>query len=120
VRSPAVMVRRGRHKYVWCADDPDQLYDIEDDPAELVNLAGDPAYAELCGSLHAEVDRRWDMRALERVVLASQRERRLVVAALRRGRPTPWDYRPAYERSFVRGGDDLYDLQRRGRLDAAH
>jgi choline-sulfatase len=117
VRSPAVMVRRGRHKYVWCADDPDQLYDIEDDPAELVNLAGDPAHAELRDSLRAEVDRRWDMPTLERAVLASQRERRLVLPALRRGRPTGWEYRPD-ERSFIRGGDDLYEVQRRARLDA--
>jgi choline-sulfatase len=119
VRSPAVMVRRGRHTYVWCADDPDQLYDIEDDPVELVNLAGDPAHAELRDSLRAEVERRWDMGALERAVLASQRERRLVLPALRRGRPTGWDYRPD-ERSFVRGGDDLYEVQRRARLDATH
>jgi choline-sulfatase len=119
VRSPAVMLRRGRHKYVWCRDDPDQLYDLADDPAELVNLAADPAHAELCGSLRAEVDRRWDMPALERAVLASQRERRLVVAALRRGRTARWDYRPPNERSFVDGSDDLYELQRRARLDAA-
>jgi choline-sulfatase len=119
VRSPAVMVRHGGRKYVWCADDADQLYDLEDDPAELVNLAGDPAHAELCGSLRAEVDRRWDMPTLERAVLASQRERRLVLPALRRGRPTRWDYRPD-EPSFVRGGDDLYEVQRRARLDATH
>jgi choline-sulfatase len=119
VRSPAVMVRRGRHKYVWCADDPDQLYDVEDDPAERVNLAGDPAHAELRDSLRAAVDRRWDMPALERAVLASQCERRLVLPALRRGRPTGWDYRPD-QRSFVRGGDDLYEVQRRARLDATH
>jgi len=119
VRSPAVMLRRGRHKYVWCEDDPDQLYDLDDDPAELVNLAGDPAHAELCGGLRAEVDRRWNMPALERAVLASQRERRLVVPALHRGRPGRWDYRPPDEPSFVRGSDDLYERQRRARLDAA-
>jgi choline-sulfatase len=119
VRSPAVMLRRGRHKYVRCGDDPDQLYDLDDDPAELVNLAGDPAHAELCGILRAEVDRRWDMPALERQVLASQRERRLVVPALRRGRPARWDHRPSNEPSFVRSSDDLYELQRRARLDAA-
>jgi choline-sulfatase len=111
------MVRRGRHKYVHCEGDPDQLYDLDHDPAELVNLAGDPAHAELCDSLRAEIDRRWDMPTLERAVLASQRERRVVLPALRRGRPTGWDYRPD-EPSFVRGGDDLYEVQRRARLDA--
>jgi choline-sulfatase len=119
VRSPAVMLRRGRHKYVWCEDDPEQLYDLDADPAELVNLAATPAHAELRADLRAEIGRRWDMRALERAVLTSQGQRRVVVPALNRGRPTRWEYRPPDAPSFVRGSDDLYELQRRARLDAA-
>jgi choline-sulfatase len=118
VTSPTVMVRRGRHKYVWCGDDPEQLYDLETDPHELVNVAGDPAHAQLCAQLRAEVAKRWDMPRLERAVLASQHERRLVIEALRRGRPTRWDFVPASDRPFVRGSDRLYELQRRARLDA--
>ena len=115
VNSPAVMVRRGPHKLVWCADDPDQLYDVAEDPHELANLADGPA----AGVLRAEVARRWDMEALERAVLASQRDRRHVVAALHRGRPERWDFVPRPERRFVTGSDDLYELQRRARLDAS-
>jgi choline-sulfatase len=111
VNSPAVMLRRGRHKYVWCADDPEQLFDLDADPRELESL---PAPAQL----RAEVERRWDMEALTGAVLASQRDRRRVVAALRRGRPERWDWVPRPERRFVTGSDDLYELQRRARLDA--
>jgi choline-sulfatase len=118
VTSPAVMVRRGRHKYIWCGDDPEQLYDLETDPHELVNVAGDPAHEQLCAELRAEVAERWDMPGLERAVLASQHERRLVIAALRRGRPARWDFVPASDRPFVRGSEDLYELHRRARLDA--
>jgi choline-sulfatase len=115
VTSPAVMLRRGRHKYVWCADDPEQLYDLAADPHELENVAAtEPG---VCAELRAEVARRWDMPALARAVLASQAERRLVVDALRRGRRQPWDWRPPPPGSFVRGSDDLYELQRRARLD---
>ena len=34
-----VMIRRGRHKFVRCPGDPDQLFDVAADPRELTNLA---------------------------------------------------------------------------------
>ncbi|HWT24250.1 MAG TPA: choline-sulfatase [Solirubrobacteraceae bacterium] len=118
VTAPAVMLRRGRHKYVFCPGDPEQLFDLEADPREQAPLAGDDAHAALHDELRAEVGRRWDMDGLRAAVLDSQRERRLVVAGLRRGRYQPWDHRPQPLPPFVRGGDDLYALQRRARLDA--
>jgi choline-sulfatase len=116
VNSPAVMLRRGGFKYIWCEDDPEQLYDLSTDPHELTNLAaGSP---ERCASLRAEVHRRWDLPALKQAVLGSQEQRRLVVAALREGRPTSWNFVPRSDGEYVGGKDDLYELQRRARLDA--
>jgi choline-sulfatase len=116
VNSPAVMLRRGRHKYIWCADDPEQLFDLEADPHELLNLAAsEPA---LCEELRATVERRWDMPALHAAVLRSQEERRLVVAALNTGRPASWNFVPRSDGEYVGGKDDLYEFQRRARLDA--
>jgi choline-sulfatase len=115
VNSPAVMLRRGRWKYIWCADDPDQLFDVESDPHELSNRAREEP--ELCAQLHAEVQRRWDMPALRATVLRSQAERRVVVAGLRRGRPSRWSFVPDGRAGFVEGADDLYELQRRARLE---
>jgi choline-sulfatase len=116
VNSPAVMLRRGRHKYIWCADDPEQLFDLAADPHELTNLAA--SEQELCASLHAEVERRWDMPALHAAVLRSQEERRLVVAALNTGRPASWSFVPRSDGVYIGGKDDLYERQRRARLDA--
>ena len=116
VTSPAAMLRRGRHKYIWCGDDPEQLYDVEADPHELVNLAGERQ--ELCATLRAEVERRWDMPALRDAVLRSQDERRFVVEALRRGTRPRWSFVPTAQADFVGGSDDLYEFQRRARLDA--
>jgi choline-sulfatase len=111
VNSPLVMLRRGRHKYLWCADDPEQCFDLEADPHELASIEPPELFRE-------EVARRWDMPRLTEAVLASQRDRRQVVAALRSGAPERWDWMPRAERRFVTGSDDLYELQRRSRLDA--
>jgi choline-sulfatase len=118
VAAPMVMVRAGSEKLVRCPGDPDLVFDLADDPAELANLA--EAEAERAGALGAEADRRWDLGALEAAVLAGQAERRVVVPALNRGRHTAWDYEPRPEASmrYVRSKADLYDLQRRARLDS--
>jgi len=116
VVAPMVMVREGSEKLIRCPGDPDLVFDLADDPAELVDLAADAGRA---AALRAEADRRWDLAALETAVLAGQAERRVVVPALNRGRHTAWDYEPRPEASmrYVRSKADLYELQRRARLD---
>ena len=99
------MIGRGRHKYVRCGDDPDQLFDLEADPHEVRNLAGDAAAAGLVASFRDESDARWDLADLERRVLASQEQRHAVVRALAVGAHFPWDYQPRIDatRQYVRG-----------------
>ena len=53
--APIVMLRRGTLKFVHCAVDPDQLYDLATDPHERVNLAADPAWAATVTAFRAEV-----------------------------------------------------------------
>ena len=105
VSAPAVMIRRGRHKYVRCGDDPDQLFDLEADPHEVRNLAGDAAAAALVASFRDESDARWDLADLERRVVASQERRHSVARALAVGAHFPWDYQPRIDatRQYVRG-----------------
>jgi choline-sulfatase len=119
VNAPAVMVRRGRHKLIVCPGDPDQLYDVAADPAELVNLADQPEQEATVRELRDEVARRWDLKTLEPRVLASQRERRLVMSGLCEGPASTWAFVPGAEgaTAYIRGGADLYELQRRARLD---
>jgi choline-sulfatase len=120
VNAPAAMVRHGRHKLIVCGGDPDLLYDLDADPRERSNLAGRAEHEPHLRRLRATLAERLDLPAIEQRVLASQRERRLVVRALGTGAAAPWDYAPPVDASmqYVRNRADLYELQRRARLQA--
>jgi choline-sulfatase len=120
VSVPSAMVRDGALKLIVCDTDPDQLYDLAADPAELRNLAAEPAYAGELARLRGELERRLDLRAVRERVLASQRDRRAVERGLSRGEHASWDYEPRVDASmqYVRARSDLYQLQRRARMEA--
>jgi choline-sulfatase len=103
--SPLMMIRRGPWKYITCPSDGSQLYNLESDPLELRNLAGelvkkttvseeDEQVKAVLDAFEAEAKSRWDFQAITEQVLYSQRKRRLVWAALRRGQFTSWDFNP--------------------------
>jgi choline-sulfatase len=116
---PAFMIRRDRWKFISCAGDPPQLYDVAADPHELRNLADHPKHAELTQAFAAEVAARWDSAAIRTEVVESQRNRILVQEALLKGKITPWDFQPfqdaskQYNRNY---GAELYDTDRRARI----
>ncbi len=116
--APVVMIRVGSHKFIHSVFDPDQLYDLAQDPDELINLAQDPGYSEVVAEFRAEVARRWDLRAINEDVLASQKRRHRVYEALREGRFAPWDYQPVRDASklYIRNDQDLNDLEAMARF----
>lgn len=99
VVAPMFMIRRGRWKYVHCATDPDQLFDLAADPNELVNLAADPEHQAMVAGFRAECSRRWNAEALAEAVMTSQQTRLMLFQALRRGEYFPWDYQPLRDAS---------------------
>jgi choline-sulfatase len=119
--APVVMIRRGRYKFVHSPVDPDQLFDVSADPDERVNLAAQAERATLVADFRSEVARRWRLSELHEAVLASQRRRHFVYAALREGRFTPWDFQPLRDASrlYIRNDQPLEyqeDLARFPRL----
>src|SRR5262245_56704315 len=116
---PLFMIRRGRYKYVACAGDPPQLFELARDPHELTNLAGDPAHAQIAATFAQEAAARWNSAALRAQIVASQRQRLFVQESLLKGRVHPWDYEPRtdasrqYNRNY---GGELYDTDRRARI----
>jgi choline-sulfatase len=121
VQAPAAMVRSGSHKLIVSLEDPDLLYDLAADPRELHDLSDSEGAAPVIANLRGELERRLDLADIGERVRASQRERFLVSRALRQGRPTPWDHQPPYDAAamYIRNREDMYELQRRARLDSA-
>ncbi|RMF40640.1 MAG: choline-sulfatase [Alphaproteobacteria bacterium] len=114
---PVCMIRRGRFKYIHCEADPPQLYDLAADPGEQRNLADDPAHAETAAAFAAEAARRWDGARIRADVIATQKRRRAVHAAMETGAWTSWDYNPPrdaareYVRNTVSWDDVVHRMQ---------
>jgi choline-sulfatase len=68
-------------------------------------------------AFQAEVEKRWDLSALDKSVRESQRRRHLVTSALSVGTPAPWDFQPFRDAStqYMRSHMDLDDLEARAR-----
>ncbi len=95
---------KGRYKYVYVHERPDQLFDLARDPHEWRNIVGDPASRDVATAMRAELMAGWDPVKEEQRVLASQLRRTFLKEALFQGAYTPWDYQPTFDatRMWVR------------------
>lgn len=105
---PVFMIRRGPLKYIHCDPDPPQLYDLTIDPLETTNRASDPAYKTASEAFAAEVTSRWDSEKLRSDIIATQKSRRALHAAMEAGAGEHWDYNPPSDASqqYVRNHMD--------------
>ncbi|KAJ9151933.1 Choline-sulfatase [Pleurostoma richardsiae] len=126
--SPLMMIKRGPWKFVTCPADGTQLYNLEADPLELHDIAKalqnkatlsaeDEAARAVLEKFETEAKTRWDFDAITEAVLQSQRKRRLVWAALKRGKFVSWDFNPDDDgrEKYIRSHMHLDDLERMAR-----
>ena len=106
--SPRVYDPPWRYEYIHYDSDPAQLYDLANDPWALENLADLPTYAVIADGLAQEVAQRWDSSALRDKVVATQKNRFALNAAMQAGASEHWDYNPPSEASqqYVRNHMD--------------
>ena len=118
---PVIMIRRGSLKYIHCDVDPAQMYDVEADPLERINLANHPDYAEQANAFATEIAERWNSEALRNDVIATQKSRRALHAAMANGEADHWDYNPPSDASnqYVRNHMDWTVAAERYRLAPA-
>ncbi len=93
--APMLMIRRGKYKYIACATDPQQLFDLEADADETTNIADRESNRSLIADFQQKAAQHWDAKALKEKVIKDQQRRRRVHAALTMGRITSWDFNPA-------------------------
>ncbi|MFK7752840.1 MAG: sulfatase-like hydrolase/transferase [Sedimentitalea sp.] len=116
--APRVCVRNGDWKLVVSLAYPAMLYNLADDPLELNNLAGKEPDIE--AELTSIADINWSLEKVQTAMEASQRERKLVDAALAIGRQECWDYTADtrwQSANYVRRGDTFPEIERRGYLE---
>lgn len=116
---PVFMIRRGPLKFIHCDPDPPQLYDLSRDALEKVNLATDSAYADATATFAAECAKRWDSETMRTRIIATQKSRRALHAAMEAGAGEHWDYNPPSDASqqYVRNHMDWTEAAGRYRLD---
>ena len=105
-------------KYIVCALDPDQMFDLAADPYEQVNLADAPRWAETARKMRRKIEEKWSLSAFDDAVRHSQSRRLIVYQALRNGSYFPRDYQPLQQASerYMRNHMDLNILEEQQRF----
>ncbi|MET0659451.1 MAG: sulfatase-like hydrolase/transferase [Steroidobacteraceae bacterium] len=109
---PRVMVRLGRHKYLFADDGEELLYDLEKDPWETKSIA-DETTKPLLEEFRQIVARTWDLDALKQKVISSQKRRLTVHNALRHGAQPSWNYEPHIDAQEMYVRNDIASVEKR-------
>jgi choline-sulfatase len=91
-----IMVRQGRHKFVFIEDAAPQLFDLDADPGEWTNLAANPDYAELVRRFEKMVADKFDIAAISPAIAENLKHKKIIRTAMH-ANGTSWDYQPRFD-----------------------
>ena len=104
---PAVMIRKGKYKYVHINESTRLLFNIEEDPLELNDLSTDQRWLTEMGEFQNIIADGWDLEDISRFIKLDQRRRNFIFKAHQVGRRPSWDFQPLsnaselYHRSHI-------------------
>lgn len=108
------MVKRGSLKLIYSGQ-PALLFDLAKDPHEMTNLAEQEDYGKEFAEMLKIAQARWpDINGLTERILKSQRDRRMIHAAMLKGKREYWDHQPSEDtaNSYIRNtGESLQDRE---------
>lgn len=115
--APALILRQGAFKYIYCESDPGMMFNLETDPNELHNLCKDPAHASQAAEMEREILTRWDPVQLKKDIIASQQRRHFIQRILMKGTSVPWDFQPEFDatKQYLRTGNSPTAVKGRAR-----
>ena len=104
---PAIMIRKGRYKYIHINESTRLLFNMEEDPLELNDLSTDQRSLKEIDDFQNMIADGWDLKNINLFIRLDQRRRNFIYRAHKVGRRPSWDFQPLsnaselYHRSHI-------------------
>ena len=105
--APALILRKGDWKYIYCETDPGMMFNLRTDPNETQNLCENPEFKGRAEEMVSDILSRWNPKEMKKDIIASQQRRHFVQRVLMKGTSRAWDFQPHFNASsqYLRTGN---------------
>ncbi len=116
--APALILRKGDWKYIYCETDPGMMFNLAEDPNETRNLCEISEFEDKAEEMVGDILNRWDPVAMKKDIIASQQRRHFVQRVLMKGTSRTWDFQPHFDASkqYLRTGNSPTAVKGRARF----
>ena len=116
--APALILRKGDWKYIYCETDPGMMFNLRTDPNETQNLCENPEFKGRAEEMVSDILSRWNPKEMKKDIIASQQRRHFVQRVLMKGTSRPWDFQPHFNASsqYLRTGNSPTAVKGRARF----
>ena len=116
--APALILRKGDWKYIYCETDPGMMFNLRTDPNETQNLCENPEFKGRAEEMVSDILSRWNPKEMKKDIIASQQRRHFVQRVLMKGTSRAWDFQPHFNASsqYLRTGNSPTAVKGRARF----